>query len=172
MKILTASILLAISVGAGACARFQPVTPAVQPQDYTPAALTQSLTLKNTSVTYDPAVLKVGTARTRVREAFGDPNASETADTGQLEDVYAFNPDGTKFADPKIRPRNIALAVLTMGTSVAVRQARLALAERKLTLYHVYYASDGTIASVQEEKMSDAANTPAASATPGDGGYQ
>ncbi len=172
MKILAASILLALCAGAGSCARFQPVTPAVQPQDYTSAGLMQSITLKNSSITYDPAVLKVGTARTRVREAFGDPNASGTTDSGQLEDVYAFNPDGSKFADPKVRPRNIALAVLTMGTSVAVRQARLALAERKLTLYHVYYAPDAAIASVQEEKMSGVANAPAASATPGAGGYQ
>ncbi len=170
MKIL--NVLLAISVGAGACARLQPVSPAVQPQDYTAGALAQSVTLKNSSITYDPAVLKVGTSRTKVREAFGDPNASGTADSGQLEDVYAFNPDGTKFVDPKIRPRNIALAVLTMGGSVAVRQARLALAERNLTLYHVYYAPDATIASVQEEKMSATANRPTASTIPASGGHQ
>jgi hypothetical protein len=136
-----------------ACARFQPTTVAT---NYGPSGMAQSVTLKDTSVHYDPAVLRVGTPRSRVQAAFGAANASETTPTGQIEDVYAFNPDGTKFADPQIRPRNIALAVFSMGTSIAVRQARLAMAERKLTLYHVSYGSDGTVQSVREEKMSAA----------------
>jgi hypothetical protein len=155
--------MLLSAVWISACAQFQPAAPAVQAKDYTPTGILQSVTMKDSSVHYDPAVLKVGTPRSQVQSALGDPNASETTSSGQLEDVYAFNPDGSKFVDPKIRPRNIALGVLTMGSSVAVRQARLKLAERKLTLYHVYYGPDQTIASVVQEKMSNAAaDTPGA----------
>ncbi|HLH78372.1 MAG TPA: hypothetical protein VKV28_16345 [Candidatus Binataceae bacterium] len=151
------------AVWLSACTQFQPTAPAVQAKDYTPTGILQSVTMKDSSVHYDAAVLKLGTPRSQVQTAFGDPNASETTSSGQLEDIYAFNPDGSKFVDPKIRPRNIALGVLTMGSSVAVRQARLKLAESKLTLYRIYYAPDQTIASVVQEKMSNAAaDTPGA----------
>jgi len=143
--------ILALTVAA--CARFQPTTPAT---NYGPTAMLQSFTLKNTSVHYDPAVLKVGTPRSQVRTVYGDPNATQANASGRVEDVYAFNPDGTKYVDPQIRPRNIALAVFSMGTSVAVRQARLALAEKKLTLYHVSYTAHDTIQSVREERMTNA----------------
>ncbi len=139
-----------------ACARVARFQPASVGTDYTPQGMQRSVTLKDTSVHYDPAVLAAGTSRSGVQDAFGDPNASGTNERGQLEDVYAFNPDGTKFVDPQVRPRNVAMAVFSMGTSVAVRQARLALAEKKLTLYHVVYGLDSTIESVREEKMSGA----------------
>ena len=162
MKTIAWVLLGAVSMSA--CAQFQPTTPAVQAKDYTPTGVLQSVTMKDTSVHYDPAVLKVGTPRSQVQTAFGDPNTSKTTSSGQLEDVYAFNPDGSKFVNPKLRPRNVALGVLTMGSSVAIHQARLKMVERKLTLYHVYYTSDNTIASVVPEKMSSAAaDTPGAS---------
>jgi len=146
----------ALAAALSACARFQPSTPATSPSDYTLTGMTQSVTLKDSSVHYDPSVLKAGKTRDQVQAAFGEANASRTTDAGLVEDVYAFNPDGSKYVDPQIRPRNIALGFFTMGTSVAVRQARLHLAEEKLTLYHVLYASDDTIQSVREEKMAKA----------------
>lgn len=157
---MAAALILAL----GGCARFQP-QPATS---YTPTAIGQSVTLKDSSVHYDPNVLKVGTPRSAVQAAFGDPNATRTAAPGQLEDVYAFNPDGTKFVDPSIRPRNIALAVFSMGASVAVRQARLALQERKLTIYEITYAADNTIASVRVQRPGSggAPATGAAGASP------
>ena len=91
---------------------------------------------------------------------YGDPNGSRngsrTTDSGLIEDVYAFNPDGTKFVNPQLRARNFALGFFTMGTSVAVRQARIALKERKLTLFHVTYSPDDKIQSVNVEKRSGA----------------
>ncbi len=141
-------MLAGLILAAGGCVRFQP-QPATS---FTPTSIGQSVTLKDSSVHYDPNVLKVGTARSAVQAAFGDPNASQTTAAGQLEDVYAFNPDGTKFVDPTIRPRNIALAVFSMGASVAVRQARLAMKERKLTTYDVTYAADNTIESVRVQQ--------------------
>jgi hypothetical protein len=123
--------------------------------------------MTNPAVHYDPDVLTVGTPRTRVQAVFGDPNASRTATSGQTEDIYAFYPDGTKFVDPEVRPRNVALAIFTMGTSTAVRQARLYMAQKKLTLYHVVYSANGTIQSVQVEKMSEApAGGPAVQQSP------
>jgi hypothetical protein len=154
--------LTALALVLTACARFQPTTPAISPSNYSLSGVTQSITLKDSSIHYDPAVLKAGNSRQNVEAAFGEPNASRTTDSGQTEDVYAFNPDGSKFVNPQLRPRNFALAFFTMGTSVAVRQARLHFTEEKLTLYHVVYDGDGAIESVREEKMSNApANGPA-----------
>ena len=126
-----------VAAGLSACARFQPSAPAASPSDYTLTGMTQSVTMKNSSVRYDPAMLKPGKTRDEVQAAFGDPNASRTTDAGLIEDVYAFAPDGSKFVDPQIRPRNIALGFFTMGTSIAVLQARLHLAEENLALYHI-----------------------------------
>lgn len=154
--------LAGLIVALGGCARFQP-----QPTtNFTPTAIGQSVTLKDSSVHYNPDVLKPGTLRTTVQAAFGDPNATQTNSGGQIEDVYAFNPDGTKFVDPTVRPRNIALAVFSMGASVAVRQARLALKERKLTIYTVAYTPDGRIESVHVQQPSSGAGAAAPSAAP------
>ena len=170
MKRILSTVLMAAMLPA--CARFQPTTPAVSASNYTPTGVMQSVTMKDSDIHYDPSVLAIGAPRTQVEKAFGDPNASTTTDSGQTEDVFAFNPDGSKFVNPQVRPRNIALAFLTMGTSVAVRQARLGITERKLTLYHVLYDSNGNIQSVKAEAMSGAPDkgpaiaTPAASASP------
>jgi hypothetical protein len=138
------------------CARFQPTTPAMSTSNYTPTGIGQSFTMKDSSIHYNPAVLRVGASRAQVETAYGEPNATRTTDNGLTEDVYAFNPDGTKFVNPQIRPRNFALAFFTMGASIAVRQARLSFTERKLTLYHVLYDSDGNVQSVREERMKGA----------------
>ncbi|HEX4209476.1 MAG TPA: hypothetical protein VHY56_03720 [Candidatus Binataceae bacterium] len=116
----------------------------------------QSITFKNESIHYNPAVLKVGTPRQQVVDAFGNPNASQTTDGGLVEDVYGFNPDGSKFVNPQTQARNIAAAVFTAGTSVAVRQARIKMTEDKLTLFHVIYSVGNTIQSVHEERLSSA----------------
>lgn len=128
--------------------------------DYTPTGIAQSVTLKDSSVHYNPDVLKAGAPRSQIHDAFGEPNATRTTDNGQIEDVYAFNPDGTKFVNPTVRPRNIAMAFFSAGASVAVRRARLAVTEHKLTLYHVLYASDGTVQSVRQENLEDQASAP------------
>jgi hypothetical protein len=148
--------LCAMLVANAGCARFQPTTPAVSPSDYGITGMQQSFTMKDSSIHYDPAVLAVGTAESQVRSAFGEPNASQYNAAGQLEEVYAFNPDGTKFVDPQVRPRNIALGIFTMGTSVAVRQARLQMTEKKLTLFHVTYGPNNMIQSVTTERMGSA----------------
>jgi hypothetical protein len=155
IKYVPAIALLAI----GACARFQPTTPAVSASDYTPTGIEQGITLKDDSIHYSPAVLATGNSQSQVHTAFGVPNATRTTDAGQLEETYAFNPDGTKFVNPTVHARNIALAFVTMGTSVAVRQARLAISERKLTLFHVLYNPDMTVQSVTEEKLAGAPDT-------------
>jgi hypothetical protein len=156
MSNMKAVRFVVLGAALSACARFQPSTPAVSPSDYTLSGMTQSVTMKDSSIHYDPAVLKPGNTQDQVQAAFGDPNASRTTNAGLTEDVYAFSPDGSKFVNPQVRPRNVALAFFTMGTSVAVRQARLHLAEDKLTLYHVLYSSDDKIQSVREEKMTKA----------------
>ncbi len=139
-----------------ACARFQPTQPAVSASDYSAAGMQQSFTMSDSSTRYDPKVLEVGASRSSVLAAYGDPNGSRTTDSGLIEDAYAFNPDGTKFVNPQLRARNFALGFFTMGASVGVRQARLALKERKLTLFHVTYSPDDKIQMVNMEKLSGA----------------
>ncbi len=143
---------LALSFGLmfmlGGCARFQPTRPSM---DLSPTAEMQSVTMKDTSIHYDPSVMRPGVERSEVEQSFGEPNSSGSLRTGQTEDVYAFYPDGTKFVNPTVRPRNIALGVFTGGMSLAVRQLRLDQAESKLTLYHVIYDANGTVASVHIE---------------------
>jgi len=140
-------------VAVGACARFQPTAPAFKASDYTLAGQEQSFTLKDKSVHYNPDLLRAGVSRNEIKTAFGEPNSSRTTDSGLIEDVYAFNPDGTKFVNPTLRARNLALGFFTMGTSVAVRQARLHLTEQKLTLFHVNYGANDTISAVTQEKL-------------------
>jgi hypothetical protein len=135
------------------CARFQPTTPGT---NYGPTATIQSVTLKDTSVHYDPNILRPGVQRSTVQAKFGDPNDSATGQNGLVVDTYAFYPDGTKFVNPTVRPRNIALGFFTAGTSVVVRQLRLAQTEKKLTLYHITYGGDGAIISVKVEPPKDA----------------
>jgi hypothetical protein len=139
-----------------ACARFQPTQPALNASAYTPTGIQESFTMKDTAVHYDPNVLQVGASRASVTAAYGQPNESLTSKSGATEEIYAFNPDGTKFVNPEVRPRNVALGFFTMGASVAVRQARLSLTERKLTLFHVIYTPDGTIQKVTVERLDGA----------------
>jgi len=134
------------------CARFQPTTPSM---NLSPSSEMQSVTMKDTSIHYDPSVMRPGIARSEVLQSFGEPNDTGSLKTGQDEDVYAFYPDGTKFVNPTVRARNVALGFFTAGMSVAVRQLRLHQAESKLTLYHVTYDSNGTIASVRIEPPPD-----------------
>lgn len=141
-------VWMALTLLVSGCARFQPTTPGL---NFSPTSEMQSVTLKDTSVHYDPSVMRPGVARSEVQSTFGEPNSTDSLATGQTDDVYAFYPDGTKFVNPTVRPRNIALGVFTAGASVAVRQLRLHQAESKLTLYHVVYGSDGTIASIRIE---------------------
>ncbi|HKV56111.1 MAG TPA: hypothetical protein VJN94_15875, partial [Candidatus Binataceae bacterium] len=153
-------------LGVAACARFQPTQPAVSASSYTPTGFQQSFTLKNESIHYDPSVLQVGASRSAVEAVYGQANDTRTSEDGTTEEIYAFNPDGSKFVNPQVRARNIALGFFTAGASVAVRQARLALTERKLTLFHVIYTPDGTIKSVTEERLSGAPESlPTASST-------
>jgi hypothetical protein len=139
---------IALTLLVSGCARFQPTAPGLS---FSPTSELQSMTLKDTSVHYDPNVMRLGVARSAVQSAFGEPNSTDSLEDGQTDDVYAFYPDGTKFVNPTVRPRNIALGVFTAGASVAVRQLRLHQAESKLTLYHAVYGSDGTIASIRIE---------------------
>jgi hypothetical protein len=51
----------------------------------------------------------------------GPPNATSTDENGWLVEEYDFNPDGSKFVNPKVYARNIAAAVFTAGASTLVR---------------------------------------------------
>jgi hypothetical protein len=150
-RVIAAIVLLA------GCGRIQQRMDSMQDSSrFSLAGQEQSFTFKNDSIHYNPSVLQVGTPRQQVVAAFGNPNASQTTAHGQLEDVYAFNPDGSKFVNPQTQARNIAAAVFTAGTSVAVRQARIKMTEDKLTLFHVVYSPDETIQKISEERLSNA----------------
>jgi hypothetical protein len=115
-------------------------------------AFEQNATMKDTSVHENPAHLKVGVPRDKIIAAFGAPNQISNQ-SGTEEDIYEFNPDGSKFVKPKTYARNIAAGVFTGGT--IVHQARIHHTEQQLTVYQLTYASDGTVQSVQKESRRD-----------------
>jgi hypothetical protein len=113
--------------------------------------------MKDTSVHEDPRLLRAGVPRSEIVAAFGTPNQMSN-EGGQEEDVYEFNPDGSKFVRPKIHARNIAAGVFTHGIATAVHQARIHHTEEQLTIYHLTYGPDGTVGSVRKESGRDASS--------------
>jgi hypothetical protein len=123
-------------------------------QRLSPTAFEQNATMKDTSVHEDPSLVRVGATRDQIAAAFGKPN--ETSDqTGQVQDVYEFNPDGSKFVKPKVYARNIAAGVFTGGIATVVHQARIHATEQELTVYRLTYGPDGIVQSVQKESRQD-----------------
>jgi hypothetical protein len=86
----------------------------------------------------DPSLLRVGVSRNKIIAAFGTPNQI-SHEGGQEQDVYEFNPDGSKFVEPKTYARNIAAGVFTGGIATVVHQARIHHTEQQLTVYHLTY---------------------------------
>jgi outer membrane protein assembly factor BamE (lipoprotein component of BamABCDE complex) len=126
-------------------------------QRLSPTAFEQNATMKDTSVHEDPSLMRVGVTRDQIAAAFGKPN--ETSDqTGQVQDVYEFNPDGSKFVKPKVYARNIAAGVFTGGIATVVHQARIHATEQQLTVYRLTYGPDGVVQSVQKESRQDDSN--------------
>jgi outer membrane protein assembly factor BamE (lipoprotein component of BamABCDE complex) len=126
-------------------------------QRLSPTAFEQNATMKDTSVHEDPSLMRVGATRDQIAAAFGKPN--ETSDqTGQVQDVYEFNPDGSKFVKPKVYARNIAAGVFTGGIATVVHQARIHATEQQLTVYRLTYGPDGVVQSVQTESRQDDSN--------------
>jgi hypothetical protein len=126
-------------------------------QRLSPTAFEQNATMKDTSVHEDPSLMRIGATRDQIAAAFGTPN--ETSDqTGQVQDVYEFNPDGSKFVKPKVYARNIAAGVFTGGIATVVHQARIHATEQQLTVYRLTYGPDGIVQSVQKESSQDDSN--------------
>jgi hypothetical protein len=115
-----------------------------------PTAFGENATMKDTSVHEDPSLLKVGVPRDKITAAFGTPNQISNIG-GNEQDVYEFNPDGSKFVKPKIDARNIAAGVFTAGIATVVHQARIHRTEQELTVYRLTYGPDGTMQSMQKE---------------------
>src|SRR5258708_25327771 len=91
------------------------ITSLIDPaQRLSPTAFEQNATMKDSSVHEDPSLLKVGVSRDKIIAAFGTPNQINN-DGGQEQDVYEFNPDGSKFVKPKTYARNIAAGAFTGG---------------------------------------------------------
>ena len=110
--------------------------------------------MKDSSVHEDPSLLKVGVRRNDVTAALGTPNQI-IYQGGQEQDVYEFNPDGSKFVKPKTYARNIAAGVFTGGIATVVHQARIHHTEQQLTVYHLTYGSGGTVQSVRKDPRRD-----------------
>jgi hypothetical protein len=106
--------------------------------------------MKDSSVHEDPSLLKVGVSRDKITATFGTPNQINNQG-GQEQDVYEFNPDGSKFVKPKTYEHNIAAGVFTGGIATVVHQARIHHTEQRLTVYHLTCGSDGTVQSVRKE---------------------
>ena len=123
-------------------------------QRLSPTAFEQNATMKDSSVHEDPSLLRVGVPRGKIVAAFGPPNEIIHQGTEEQE-VYEFNPDGSKFVKPKTYARNIAAGVFTGGIATVVHQARIHHTEQQLTVYHLTYGPDGIVQSVQKESGRD-----------------
>lgn len=119
-------------------------------QRLSPTVFEQNATMKDDSVHENSNLLKAGVPRQQIAEAFGAPNET-SAQGGQIQDTYEFNPDGSKFVKPKMYARNIAAGVFTAGIASVVHQGRIHHAEQQLTTYHLTYGTDGKVASVQKD---------------------
>jgi hypothetical protein len=119
-------------------------------QRLSPTAFEQNATMKDTSVHEDPNLLRAGVPRDQIIAAFGQPNETK-AEGGQTQEIYEFNPDGSKFVKPKTYARNIAAGFFTHGASTVIHQARIHHTEQQLTVYRLTYGADGTVQSVQKE---------------------
>ena len=134
-------------------------------QRLSPTAFEQNATMKDTSVHEDPSLMRVGATRDQIAAAFGKPN--ETSDqVGQVQDLYEFNPDGSKFVKPKVYARNIAAGVFTGGIATVVHQARIHATEQQLTVYRLTYSPDGVVQSVQKDSRQDDSNAGGAQPPP------
>jgi hypothetical protein len=147
--LLIPTVLLAGCVASGIMesegvdsSRFDPA------QRLSPTAFEQNATMKDTSVHEDPTLLRAGVPRTQIAGAFGAPNETSN-EGGQVQDVYEFNPDGSKFVKPKVYARNIAAGVFTGGIATVVHQARIHHTEQQLTMYRLTYGPDGTVVSAK-----------------------
>jgi hypothetical protein len=130
-----------------------------------PTKFEQNATMKDTSVHEDPSLMRVGVSRTQIASAFGAPN--ETSNQGgAVQDVYEFNPDGSKFVKPKVYARNIAAGVFTGGVATVVHQARIHHTEQQLTVYRLTYGPDGTVQSVQKESRDQPQDAPQSATSP------
>src|SRR5258708_37578049 len=118
-------------------------------QRLSPTKFEQNATMKDTSVHEDPSLLRAGASRNQIVAAFGAPN--ETSNQGgQVQDVYEFNPDGSKFVKPKTYARNIAAGVFTGGIATVGHQARIHHPGQQLNVYRVPYGPAGLGPSVQK----------------------
>jgi hypothetical protein len=134
-------------------------------QRLSPTAFEQNATMKDTSVHEDPSLMHVGTTRDQITAAFGQPNETSN-EGGQEQDVYEFNPDGSKFVHPKVYARNIAAGVFTGGIATVVHQARIHETEQQLTVYRLTYGPDGTVQSVQKESRQQEQEAPQSATSP------
>jgi hypothetical protein len=123
-------------------------------QRLSPTAFEQNATMKDSAVHEDPGLLRVGVSRDKITAAFGTPNQISNQG-GQEQDVYEFNPDGSKFVKPKTYARNIAAGVFTGGIATVVHQVRIHHTEQQLTVYHLTYGPDDIVQSVQKESRRD-----------------
>jgi len=122
-------------------------------QRLSPTNFEQNATMKDTSVREDPTLLRVGVSRQQIAAAFGAPNETSNQ-SGVIQDLYEFNPDGSKFVKPKVYARNIAAGVFTGGIATVVHQGRIHYTEEQLTVYQLLYGPDGRVQSVQKKPHS------------------
>ena len=134
-------------------------------QRLNPVAVEQNFTMRNGAIHEDPELLKVGVSRDRIAAAFGAPNETHNRN-GQIEDIYEFNPDGSKFVAPKTYARNVAAGVFTGGAAMLVRQGRIAHTEHQLTVYRLTYGSNGAVQAVHKEAFDSAADDSSGAAEP------
>jgi hypothetical protein len=99
----------------------------------------QSVTMRNSLIHYDPAILKPWLFAQQMEMGLRRAQRQRHNQWRSDRRRFRLQPRWTKFVDLLASPAQLELSVFTRGMSVAVRQARLSMTEKKLTLYHVLY---------------------------------
>src|SRR5690348_2978650 len=119
-------------------------------QHRTPLTLQENSSLNDEQIRENADAFAVGASRHQVIAAMGEPNRSNFGE-GEDDEVYAFHSDGTKFVNSQIG--RVTMAALTINPHSEVRNSPHTAA--RMTVYHVYYASDGTVEAVRKVAVDD-----------------
>lgn len=126
-------------------------TGSAPPQQQLPLTLQENSSLRDEQVRENPKAFAIGTSRHQVIATMGEPNRSNFGD-GEDDEVYAFHSDGSKFVNRQIS-RGVAMAAFTVNPRGRARTSAGSAAQ--ITIYHVYYSSEGTVEAVRKIAIDD-----------------
>jgi hypothetical protein len=115
-----------------------------------PLTLQENSSVRDDQVREDPAAFAIGASRHQVIATMGEPNRSNFGE-GEDDEVYAFHSDGSKLVNSRAGHRAIAPLAINPHFGMVSDP----VTATKMTVYHVYYSSDGTVEAVRKVSVDD-----------------